>query len=117
MMTHSKRQAAIGSAVFFIAAPCVVAGVLPWWISDWALARPHGWVATVRLVAGSALVLVSLVVLLRAFVRFVVEGIGTPAPVAPTERLVVGGDYRYVRNPMYVAVVAIVLGQALVFGS
>ncbi|MDP9219457.1 MAG: isoprenylcysteine carboxylmethyltransferase family protein, partial [Actinomycetota bacterium] len=42
---------------------------------------------------------------------------GTPAPVAPTERLVVGGDYRYVRNPMYVAVVAIVLGQALVFGS
>jgi protein-S-isoprenylcysteine O-methyltransferase Ste14 len=50
-------------------------------------------------------------------VRFVREGRGTPAPVAPPEVLVVGGDYRYVRNPMYVAVVACVLGQALVLGS
>jgi protein-S-isoprenylcysteine O-methyltransferase Ste14 len=48
-------------------------------------------------------------------VRFVREGRGTPAPVAPTEELVVGGDYRYVRNPMYVGVVTAILGQALVF--
>lgn len=54
-------------------------------------------------------------VLLRAFVRFVREGRGTPAPIAPTEQLVIGGDYRFVRNPMYVGVVAIVLGQALLF--
>jgi protein-S-isoprenylcysteine O-methyltransferase Ste14 len=51
-------------------------------------------------------------VLAGAFVRFVTEGAGTPAPVAPTERLVVGGLYRYVRNPMYLAVTAAVLGQA-----
>ncbi len=37
--------------------------------------------------------------------------------MAPTERLVVGGSYRYVRNPMYVAVLAIILGQALLFAS
>jgi protein-S-isoprenylcysteine O-methyltransferase Ste14 len=55
------------------------------------------------------------IVLLRAFVRFVREGRGTPAPIAPTERLVIGGDYRFVRNPMYVGVVAAVLGQALLF--
>ncbi|HEY3140422.1 MAG TPA: isoprenylcysteine carboxylmethyltransferase family protein, partial [Acidimicrobiales bacterium] len=55
-------------------------------------------------------------VLLHAFVRFVVEGVGTPAPVAPTEHLVVGGLYRYVRNPMYLAVLAAILGQALVLG-
>ncbi|MFI5690829.1 methyltransferase family protein [Kribbella sp. NPDC051586] len=54
-------------------------------------------------------------VVLRAFVRFVREGRGTPAPVAPTEELVVGGDYRFVRNPMYVGVVTAILGQALVF--
>jgi protein-S-isoprenylcysteine O-methyltransferase Ste14 len=48
-----------------------------------------------------------------AFVRFVVEGFGTPAPVAAPDRLVIGGLYRYVRNPMYVAVVACVFGQAL----
>ena len=37
--------------------------------------------------------------------------------MAPTERLVIGGDYRYVRNPMYVAVEALILGQALLFAS
>jgi protein-S-isoprenylcysteine O-methyltransferase Ste14 len=51
-----------------------------------------------------------------AFGRFVTEGLGTPAPVAPPQRLVVGGLYRYVRNPMYVAVLSCVVGQALLFG-
>ena len=56
-------------------------------------------------------------VLLEAFARFVVEGLGTPAPVAPTERLVLGGLYRYVRNPMYLAVGATIVGQALLLGQ
>jgi protein-S-isoprenylcysteine O-methyltransferase Ste14 len=112
-----KQQAALGSAVFFLAAPCVVAGALPWWISGWS--RPGGgsWLAASLAAAGVAIGLAGLVVLLRAFARFVNEGRGTPAPLAPTERLVVGGGYRRVRNPMYVAVEAIVLGQALVFQS
>jgi protein-S-isoprenylcysteine O-methyltransferase Ste14 len=55
-------------------------------------------------------------VLVQAFVRFVSEGSGTPAPVAPTRELVVGGLYRYVRNPMYVAVGATIVGQALLLG-
>jgi protein-S-isoprenylcysteine O-methyltransferase Ste14 len=55
--------------------------------------------------------------LLDCFARFVLEGRGTPAPVAPTETLVVSGQYRHVRNPMYMAVVAAILGQALLFGS
>ena len=67
-------------------------------------------------VLGIAMVAAGTVVLVHAFARFVVEGLGTPAPVAPTERLVVGGLYRYVRNPMYVAVVAAILGQALFLG-
>ena len=57
------------------------------------------------------------VFLLPAFLRFVVEGLGTPAPVAPTERLVVGGAYRHVRNPMYVAVGALIVGQGLLLGQ
>lgn len=55
--------------------------------------------------------------LLHAFARFVMEGVGTPAPVAPTERLVVGGLYRHVRNPMYLAVTATIVGQALLLGQ
>jgi protein-S-isoprenylcysteine O-methyltransferase Ste14 len=56
-------------------------------------------------------------VLVEAFALFVVEGIGTPAPVAPTQQLVVGGLYRYVRNPMYLAVAAVILGEAAILGS
>ena len=45
------------------------------------------------------------------------KGLGTPAPIAPTQNLVVTGLYRYVRNPIYVAVVAIILGQAMLFAD
>jgi protein-S-isoprenylcysteine O-methyltransferase Ste14 len=62
---------------------------------------------------GLLFLLAGAAVVMRAFVQFVVEGLGTPAPVAPPMRLVVGGLYRYVRNPMYVAVVAATSGQAL----
>ena len=55
--------------------------------------------------------------LLQAFVRFVTEGVGTPSPVAPTEHLVVGGTYRYVRNPMYLSVTSVILGQALLLAQ
>jgi protein-S-isoprenylcysteine O-methyltransferase Ste14 len=66
---------------------------------------------------GGALFAAAVVVLIRNFVRFVVEGGGTPSPALQTERLVVGGDYRFVRNPMYLAVIAAILGQAMIFGS
>jgi protein-S-isoprenylcysteine O-methyltransferase Ste14 len=65
---------------------------------------------------GALTVATATIVLVTAFVRFVIEGLGTPAPIAPTEELVVGGLYRYVRNPMYLAVIGIVVGQALILG-
>jgi protein-S-isoprenylcysteine O-methyltransferase Ste14 len=107
------RRAALGSAVFFLVAPGVVVGLLPWWLTGWEL-RP----APMPVRALGVLVLVvSLPVLVSAFVRFVRDGLGTPAPVAPTERLVVSGAYRYVRNPMYVAVIGAIVGQALLLGQ
>jgi protein-S-isoprenylcysteine O-methyltransferase Ste14 len=60
---------------------------------------------------------VGLAGLVESFGRFAIHGRGTPAPVMPPTRLVVTGLYRYVRNPMYVAVLWIVVGQALFFGS
>jgi protein-S-isoprenylcysteine O-methyltransferase Ste14 len=50
-------------------------------------------------------------------VRFVREGHGTPVPVAPPRRLVVGGAFRFVRNPSYVAAVAAVVGQGFLLAS
>jgi len=66
---------------------------------------------------GAFLICAGLPVLLDSFYRFAGEGLGTPAPVAPPTHLVIGGLYRYVRNPMYVAVSSLVFGQGLLFGS
>jgi protein-S-isoprenylcysteine O-methyltransferase Ste14 len=91
----------------------VVAGVVPWWLTRWNVAGTlPDWLATRAL--GVLMIVGGTAVLVHAFGRFVSEGLGTPAPVAPTERLVVGGLYRYVRNPMYLAVVSAIIGQAFV---
>jgi protein-S-isoprenylcysteine O-methyltransferase Ste14 len=108
-------KAAVGSLVFLVLVPGIVAGLVPWWLTGWRGREQLPYWLPLR-VGGWILVAAGIAVLLHAFVRFVVEGLGTPAPLAPTERLVVGGLYRYVRNPMYLAVAAIIVGQALVLG-
>ena len=67
-------------------------------------------------ILGGILIALGAAFLLHAFYRFVVEGLGTPAPVAPPEHLVIGGVYRHVRNPMYLAVASTIVGQALLLG-
>jgi len=111
-----KPLAAAGSAVFLVLAPGAVAGVIPWWLTRWKIQEPVPYWAPLRAI-GVVLIAAGLVVLLQAFARFVTEGIGTPAPVAPPRRLVLGGIYRYLRNPMYLAVLAIIVGQALGLGQ
>ncbi|MGH3036407.1 MAG: methyltransferase family protein [Gaiellaceae bacterium] len=109
-----RARAAAGSLVFFVVAPGVVAGLVPWLLTRWEAADPSWW--TPLRMLGAGLLVAGAGVLVHAFARFVVEGIGTPAPVAPTEHLVVGGLYRWVRNPMYLAVTATIVGQALLLG-
>ena len=108
-----KMTAVAASAVFLVAAPGVVAGLVPWWLTGWHTGASYP--VPVR-AAGAVVVTAGAAVLLGAFAQFAAEGLGTPAPVAPTERLVVRGLYRYVRNPMYLAVLAVISGQALVLG-
>jgi protein-S-isoprenylcysteine O-methyltransferase Ste14 len=111
-----RPAAAAGSALFFAAAPGVVAGLVPWWLTGWRVrgALVHG--APAR-IAGLILLVLGAAVLVQAFARFAIEGRGTPAPAAPTEHLVIGGLYRHVRNPMYLAVVAVIAGQGLALGQ
>lgn len=106
-----RARAALGSIVFLLVAPGTVAGLVPWLLTGWE-AREPAYYPTLLRALGVLLLAAGVGVLLHAFARFVLEGIGTPAPVAPTERLVVGGLYRYVRNPMYLAVGATIIGQA-----
>lgn len=111
----NRLQAAIGSIVFFFVMPSIIAGVIPYWIDGGELSEPLPF-GGVAVVAGLILLAPGLVVLIDSFVRFVAN-FGTPAPIAPTEHLVVTGWYRFVRNPMYVAVLTIILAQALIFWS
>jgi protein-S-isoprenylcysteine O-methyltransferase Ste14 len=111
-----KVLALLGSAVFLVIAPGFVAGLAPWWISRWRIDAPFLGLFLFRF-AGGALIALGSVGLLDSFVRFAVQGLGTPAPIFPTRHLVVTGLYRYVRNPMYVGVVGTILGQALLFGN
>jgi protein-S-isoprenylcysteine O-methyltransferase Ste14 len=112
-----RRSAAIlGSLIFFVVVPCVLAGLVPWWINRWEFRPPFlgTWLSQA---AGVVLIVAGIPGLVDSFRRFAVEGLGTPAPVAPTQRLVITGPYRYVRNPMYLSVLSIILGQGLLFGD
>jgi protein-S-isoprenylcysteine O-methyltransferase Ste14 len=100
--------------LFLALAPGVVAGVVPGLITAWEVGE-H--LPDPLRGIGALLGVLGIAFLLHAFMRFALEGRGTPAPVAPTERLVVGGVYRFVRNPMYLAVLSVIAGQALFFGS
>jgi protein-S-isoprenylcysteine O-methyltransferase Ste14 len=113
-----RATAAAGSIAHFVLQPGVVAGLVPWWLTGWRVRHPApSWAWAPLRVAGLGLLAAGVLVLVQAFVRFVVEGVGTPAPIAPTRELVVGGPYRYVRNPIYLAVVAVIVGQALALGQ
>jgi len=111
-----RAAAVVGSALFFVIAPGTVAGLVPWWISRWRF-RPAFPGQGLLQVAGVLMIVAALPALLDSFARFALQGFGTPAPIFPTRRLIVTGLYRYVRNPMYLAVFSIILGQGLLFGD
>jgi protein-S-isoprenylcysteine O-methyltransferase Ste14 len=114
--THVRLGAIVGSFVFFWLAPGIVAGWIPYLLTGWRPQPPLFGLTAGRLLGG-VVAAGGLVCVIECFARFALKGRGTPAPVAPTEDLVVSGLYRHVRNPMYVAVVALVVGQALILGS
>jgi protein-S-isoprenylcysteine O-methyltransferase Ste14 len=102
--------------IFFAIAPAMVAGWIPYALSRWRLEPPLLGITAGRWI-GVMLVAIGVAVLVDSFARFALEGKGTPAPVAPTETLVASGLYRHVRNPMYLGVLAAIVGQALLLGS
>lgn len=114
----SAMSKAIGpllkTTVFTIFVPGVVAGYLPWRLrqnGSGAVSGAGEWAAIAILVVGIAIYLAT------AFWGFALIGGGTPAPIAPTKKLVVAGLHRFVRNPMYIGVGLIIGGQAWLFHS
>ena len=107
-----RHRTALGSLLFFVLAPGSTAGLVPWLVTGWQGDAP-AWAQ----VLGAVVTAAGTLLVVAAFVQFVREGRGTPAPVAPTQTLVVGGLYRWVRNPMYVGVAGAIAGQAVWFAS
>jgi protein-S-isoprenylcysteine O-methyltransferase Ste14 len=110
---HWRRL--LGSLLFFVVAPGTIAGWIPYRLTRWQMQPPYLPVPGLR-AAGALLIAIGLASLVECFLRFALVGLGTPAPVAPPKELVVSGQYRYVRNPMYVAIMALLLGQSLLLG-
>ena len=106
--------ALLGTIVFVVTVPGSVVVLVPYILSGWRLGPPFLGTELTRWL-GVALVVAATPLFFSFVSRFVWEGHGTPAPVAPTRHLVVGGPFRWCRNPGYVAVVTLVAGQALVF--
>ena len=102
------------ATIFFLIAPGLVLGWIPYWILS---RRPPAVVPQVQRLLGAVPMAVGLACLLWCFRDFVVRGRGTPAPYDPPKKLVTTGLYRFVRNPMYIALVTVIAGEALFFGA
>jgi protein-S-isoprenylcysteine O-methyltransferase Ste14 len=102
------------TVLFTLLIPGTVLGVIPFALvaSGWG---PRIDLGSARLL-GWVLVVPGLAVIFWCFVDFVRRGRGTPAPYDPPRELVLGGLYRYVRNPQYIGVVLVTSGEALLTG-
>src|SRR5437764_13321323 len=106
---------ALKTLVFSILVPGTVAGVIPWLLLQGAsgpvLLLPSIWMV------GLLPLLLGVGLYLWCAGAFTFIGKGTPAPIDAPKVLVVQGLYRWVRNPMYIAVLSVVIGEAILFRS
>ncbi|MGA7339214.1 MAG: isoprenylcysteine carboxylmethyltransferase family protein [Terracidiphilus sp.] len=108
----SKRRSILVSILFVVfGGPGLLLVYLPFWITRFRIAAEPRWLT----ILACALIVLGLTPLFESIVRFIRVGRGTLVPNVPTERLVVTGLYRHVRNPMYVGVLTSLAGEALLF--
>jgi protein-S-isoprenylcysteine O-methyltransferase Ste14 len=111
----SSAWLAIRSLFWTIALPGLFAGYLPWRFFGLSQVRPES-IGAAQIPA-LACIGAGVVLLTMCIVEFARSGRGTLSPLDPPRDLVVRGLYRYVRNPMYLSVTTIVLGEAMLTRS
>lgn len=107
----------IRNLFFTVVQPGIVAGLIPLWITGASINTIFDEVWQLHQYMGAMVFLVGLVIMLWCIISFAVKGRGTLSPLDPTKQLVVSGLYRYSRNPMYVGVMLILIGEAIYFQS
>lgn len=111
-MTPDTRLRIVRTLLFTALSPVTLTILLPWWI----LGRSHprwdapGCLGAIAIFGGAC-------ICIRCAADFIRKGLGTPAPYAPPQKLVDQGLYALTRNPMYVGVVTVILGEAMLFDS
>jgi protein-S-isoprenylcysteine O-methyltransferase Ste14 len=103
---------AVRNLVFTVVVPGLGGAWAPWWIltRDGRTAVPAVWAAAGVIAAGAALYV-------WCVWNFAAVGRGTPGPWDAPSRVVAAGPYRWVRNPIYLAALLVVLGEAWLFLS
>lgn len=104
------------SIFFTFLLPGTVTVLIPYWMISSRGADNFTYPGALRYF-GLPLIGIGAAGLLWCIWEFFSEGRGTLAPVDPPKHLVVRGLYQYVRNPMYVSVLMILLGEAIFFRS
>jgi protein-S-isoprenylcysteine O-methyltransferase Ste14 len=102
---------------FTILQPGIVAGLIPYWILGESRKVHFGLSFELYQIVGIAIFLGGFTMMLMCIASFAIKGKGTLSPADPTKVLVTTGLYEYSRNPMYVGVMLVLIGEALFFQS
>jgi len=100
---------------FTILQPGVVAGLIPYLILRNKVDEPFSGPFHFYKVIGFLFFLIGLVIVFYCIIRFAVQRKGTLSPADPTKKLVIKGLYRFSRNPMYIGVLMILIGESIFF--
>ena len=100
---------------FTILQPGLVAGLIPYWILGTQVTKVLEATFGIQQYFGLILFIVGFLIMIDCILRFAIEGRGTLLPADPTKKLVIRGLYQYSRNPMYVGVVSMLVGEAIFF--
>lgn len=103
--------------VFTILQPGVVAALIPYLIVKRSGGHPGLKFETPVQYVGAFIFVIGATIMIACIARFAVDGRGTLSPADPTRHLVTSGLYRFSRNPMYVGVLLILIGEAIFFKS
>src|SRR5690554_4112307 len=103
---------AFRNLLFTLLQPGLVAGLIPYWILGSRSGETFNNTLGVFQYLGLFIFAVGLAILIYCIIMFAVEGKGTLSPADPTKKLVVSGLYRFSRNPMYIGVMLMLMGEA-----